>query len=237
MNIATKVCLILFSLSLVACDKATTTQESKKAVEPIKTAEIKPSEIKQDASPVTKSDDNKTYTNEFFQMTVQKPDGWYAQNQEEARENQKKGEKMLAGNDKNLKAMIEATDATTTQVFGFFEVPMGTPGKLNPNVLSAAENIKAAPGVKTGCDYIALTKEIIKKSQMNYKFEDKCETKMVNGTEFGVTGGEMTIGEQVVKQRYYAVIRGRHAISVIQTYFDAESEAKVNKVIESLKFN
>jgi hypothetical protein len=131
---------------------------------------------------------------------------------------------------------MEAAQDTTTQVFGFFEFPMGTPGKLNPNVLSAAENIKGAPGVKTGCDYIALTKEIIKKSQVNYEFDEKCETKTVNGTEFGVVNAQLKIGEQVVKQRYYSVIRGRHAISVIQTYFDAESEAKVNKVIESVKF-
>jgi hypothetical protein len=232
MNIATKFCLLLCSLTLVACDKAaTTTQESKKAIEPAKIAEVK-----KDASPVTKSDDNKTYINEFFQMTVQKPESWYAQTQEEGIETQKKGEKMLAGNDKNLKAMMEAAQDTTTQVFGFFEFPMGTPGKLNPNVLSAAENIKGAPGVKTGCDYIALTKEIIKKSQVNYEFDEKCETKTVNGTEFGVVNAQLKIGEQVVKQRYYSVIRGRHAISVIQTYFDAESEAKVNKVIESVKF-
>jgi hypothetical protein len=231
MNIAAKFCLILFSLTLVACDKAANTQGSTKTAEPVKTAEVK-----KDASPVTKSDDNKTYTNEFFQMTVQKPESWYAQNQEEALETQKKGEKMLAGNDKNLKAMVEAAQDTTTQVFGFFEFPMGTPGKLNPNVLSAAENIKGAPGVKTGCDYIALTKEIIKKSQVSYEFDEKCETKTVNGTEFGVVNAQLTIGNQVVKQRYYAVIRGRHAISVIQTYFDAESEAKVNKVVESVKF-
>jgi hypothetical protein len=231
MNIPAKFCLVLLSLTLVACDKAANTQGSTKTAEPVKIAEVK-----KDASPVTKSDDSKTYTNEFFQMTVQKPEGWYAQSQEEAVETQKQGGKMLAGNDKNLKAMMEAAEDTTTQIFGFFEVPMGTPGKLNPNVLSAAENIKAAPGIKTGCDYIAATKEIIKKSQMNYEFEDKCGTKTVNGTEFGVVNAQLKVGEQVVKQRYYAIIRGRHAISVIETYFDAESEAKVNKVIESVKF-
>ncbi len=231
MNIAAKVCLILFSLSLVACDKAATTQESKNAIEPIKTAEVK-----KDASPVTKSEDSKTYTNEYFKITVQKPEGWYAQNAEESAELQKQGGKMLAGNDKNLKAAMDAAQDTTTSLFGFFEAPPGTPGKLNPNVLSAAENIKVAPGIKTGCDYIALTKEIIKKSQMNYKFEEKCETKTVNGTEFGVVNAQLSVGEQVVKQRYYAVIRGNHAISVIETFFDAESEAKVKKVVESLKF-
>ena len=83
-------------------------------------------------------------------MTVEKPDGWYAQNEEEAVAVQKQGGKMLAGNDKNLKAVLDASQDTTSQLFGFFEVPPGTPGKLNPNVLSAAENIKAAPGVPGG---------------------------------------------------------------------------------------
>ena len=78
-------------------------------------------------------------------------------------------------------------------------------------------------------------KQIIQKSQMNYTFDNKCETKMLNGTEFGVVNAQLAIGQQVVKQRYYAVIRGNHAISVIQTYFDEESEAKVNKIVESFK--
>lgn len=232
MNIAAKVCLILLSLTLVACDKAANTTQDSKKTEPVKTAEIKP-----DASPVTKSADNKTYTNDYFQMTVQKPDGWYAQNAEEAAAGQKEGGKMLAGNDKNMKAAMEASQDTTKQLFGFFEVPRGTPGKMNPNVLSAAEDIKSSPGVKTGCDYLALMKDIIKKSQVTYDFEEKCETKTINGTVFGVTSGKMTIGNQVVKQRYYAVIRGSHAISVIETFFDSESEAKVGKIIETLKFN
>ncbi len=235
MKIAAKFCLILFSLSLVACDRAT--QESKNAIEPAKIAEAKTAEVKKDGSPITKSTDNKTYTNEFFQMTIQKPEGWYAQNSEESAELQKQGGNLMAGNDKNLKAMMDAAQDKTISLFGFFEAPPGTPGKLNPNVLSAAENIKLAPGVKTGCDYIALTKEIIKKSQMNYKFDDKCETKTVNGTEFGVVNAQLTIGNQVVKQRYHAVIRGHHAISVIETFFDVESEAKVKKVVESLKFS
>jgi hypothetical protein len=231
MNIAAKFCLILFSLTLVACDKASNTQGSTKTAEPAKT------EVKKDASPVTKSADNKTYTNEYFQMTVQKPEGWYAQNEEEAAAGQKEGGKMLAGNDKNLKAAMEASQDTTNQLFGFFEVPRGTPGKMNPNVLSAAENIKSSPGVKTGCDYLTLMKDIIKKSQVTFEFEEKCETKTVNGTAFGVTSGQMKLGDQVIKQRYYAVIRGHHAISVIETFFDAESEAKVNKIVESLKFS
>ncbi len=232
MNTAAKLCLVLFSLTLVACDKAATTQESKKAIEPAKTAELK-----KDDSPVTKSTDNKTYTNEFFQMTVQKPEGWYAQNEEEAEAGQKEGGKLIAGNDKNLKAAMDAAQDTTSQLFGFFEVPRGTPGKLNPNVLSAAEDIKASPGVKTGCDYLTLMKDIIKKSQVTYEFDEKCETKTLNGATYGVSSGQLKMGDQVIKQRYYAIIRGHHAISVIETFFDAESEAKVNKVVESLKFS
>ena len=107
MNISTKVCLVLCSLILVACNKA---PETKETVQASKLGDMSASSSapSKDASPVTqKGADGKTYSNEFFQMTVEKPDGWYAQNEEEAVAVQKQGGKMLAGNDKNLKAVLE----------------------------------------------------------------------------------------------------------------------------------
>jgi hypothetical protein len=72
---------------------------------------------------------------------------------------------MMAGDDKNMKAMVNAAQQKTTPLFSFFEVPPGTPGKPNSNIIAIAEDIKGAPGVKTGCDYLTLAKNLSAKSQ------------------------------------------------------------------------
>jgi hypothetical protein len=216
MKIVAKICLIFCSLLLST------------SVQVLAQSEDNP-------SPLTKSIDGKTYLNQFFKLTVEKPEGWYAQNSEELLALMKRGSDLVAGDDKNFRAALDASLKSSITIFFFSEVPPGTPGKPNPNLVSIAENITASPGIKNGCDYIALAKEIVNKSQIKIDFEDKCESKIVNGTEFKIVNAQINVGDRKIKQRYFALIKDSHAISVIQTFFDPESEAKVNQVLNSIK--
>jgi hypothetical protein len=217
--------LVLCSLALVSCD-------AKKGADPAGVLD-KPAETKA-LSRTTASPDGKKYVNEFFNVTVEKPEGWYAQNTQESEALREKGGQMVAGDDKNMKAMVEASKQSTTPLFSFFEVAPGTPGKANPNVIGIAEDLKAAPGVKTGCDYLALAKQMAEKSQVKIEFSEKCESKNINGSEFNFMDAQIKMGNQVIKQRYFARVQKEHALSMVQTFMDEESEAKVDKVIATL---
>jgi hypothetical protein len=186
-------------------------------------------------SPITKTTNGKTYLNELFEMSVEKPEGWYAIPSEELLAAIKMGNDILAGDDKNLRAYFDSSVKNSITIFSFSEVPPGTPGKINPSVISVGENIKILPGIKNGCDYISNTKEAIKTSQFSIDFEDKCESKFLNGTEFKMVNAQINVGSQSVKQRYFAYVKNGYAISVVQTYFDAQSEAKVNQVVNTIK--
>jgi hypothetical protein len=221
-----KVGLLLCTLALASCGNKTADtsgKEGKSVAEP----------EKKEVSRVTTSAGNK-FTNEFFNVSVEKPEGWHSANNQEADAQRDKGGELLAGNDKNMKALVEASKQTTTPLFSFFEVPPGTPGKPNSNIIAIAEDLKAAPGVKTGCDYLTLAKNLSAQSQVKIEFEDKCETKSVNGTDFNFVNAKITIGSQTIKQRYFAVIRKEHAISLVQTFGDDSGLAKVDKVLETL---
>ena len=60
--------------------------------------------------------ENGVYKNEYFGMTVTLPEGWYALDDEARKAVMQKGEKMVAGRDKNLQAAIEATELTTVNL-------------------------------------------------------------------------------------------------------------------------
>jgi hypothetical protein len=186
-------------------------------------------------SPLTKSTDGKTYTNEFFKLSVEKLKGWYAQDPKEYLALQKRGSNLIAGDNSDFKKVLDASLSTTTPIFSFFEFPPGTPGKLNPSTIAVAENIKGFPGVKNGCDYLDQTKKISQRSQVKIVFADKCESRVLNGTEFKMVNAQLSLNGQQIKQRYFALVKNDHAIGVVQTYFNAESEAKVNQVVNTIK--
>jgi hypothetical protein len=164
-----------------------------------------------------------------------KPNGWYAPTSEELLAAQKYTSNLLAGDNKTYKAILDTSLNSTITIFSFSEFPPGTPDKRNPGVSAVAENIKAFPGIKNGCDYLALSKETFKQSQIPIKFEDKCESRILNGTEFKMGNAQISLGNQLVKQRYFLLVKDGYAIGVSLTYSDPQSEAKLNQIVNTIK--
>lgn len=187
-------------------------------------------------SPVTVNTSGNTYINGFFGLKVEKPADWYAQSAEETIMLQQQGNRVLAGDDDNMQKMIEAAMESSLPLFGFFEYPPGTPGKMNPNVLSVAENIKMYPGIKDPCDYVAAVKQILQQGQLKYEFNGECQSTTIGGKPAGYQDASLKVGTYDIAQRYHAMITDGYAISFIQTYMDEKSRAKVDEVIDSIQF-
>lgn len=185
---------------------------------------------------LTQSTDNKHFTNAKFELSVEKPDGWYSQSAEEALMLQAQGSAALSGDDKNLKAQLDASVNTTLTLFSFFEFPPGTPGKYNSSVIATSENIIAFPGVKSGCDYLASMKQLIARSQMQMEFEEGCKTEKIGNSTFGFINGTMPMGlDKPVRQRYWSCRKGNHAIGVVQSFYDDAGDSATSAVIKTIK--
>ena len=124
--------LALTSLTLLACSEA-------------EVAPAKPS-----PEQILTRRDGSVLSNDYFGLTITIPPGWYSQNAEESMALQRMASPMLAGSDRSRQALIESAMASTVPVFGLFELPPGTPGKLNPNLIANAENLQALPGLASG---------------------------------------------------------------------------------------
>ena len=180
--------------------------------------------------------DGNIYENRFFGLSVNRPDGWYAQSVEEMLMTQQQGGKVIAGDNKNLQAMLDAAKDSSLPLFGFYEFPPGTPGKINPNVLAVAENIKAYPGITKPCDYIAAVKSLLAMGQVQYTFDGGCKSGNVGGRESGYIDALLDLGRLTIKQRYHAILANGYALSFIETYTDEQNHTKVENVVNSIRF-
>jgi hypothetical protein len=186
------------------------------------------------AEALTISTDNIHFQNKKFGLSIKKPESWYAQNVEEAMQLSARGAQVMSGDDKNMKAALEASLKASLPLFGFFEFPPGTPGKPNPNVGAVAENIAAFPGVKDGCDYLASMKQVIENSQMNMSFGDSCQKEKISGSTFGYVNASIKMGNALISQRYWACKKGDHAIAIVQTFHSEQQDAATTEIIKTI---
>src|SRR5213593_2093295 len=89
-----------------------------------------------------------TYTNSFFAMQLRIPDGWQVQDNEATRALLERGKTLVAGDDKNLSAILDASAQKSLPLLTVFKHPPGSPVDFNPSFMCIVERIQGLPGIK-----------------------------------------------------------------------------------------
>lgn len=181
--------------------------------------------------------DGNSYHNDYFDMTINLPGEWSVQDSESTRRLKETGQKMLAGDDKQLKAIVKASDLLSVTLFVVFEHPLGTPVPFNLNVIGVAEKVSHLPGLKGGQDYLYHARKLLESAQVNYSFPKEPFSKTLGGKTFDAMYTETVMHGLTVKQEYYATIMKGYALSFIITFTDETGRTTLLNVLETLKFN
>ena len=208
-----KIIILLLSLTLLSCSSVNTKEEVA----------------------WTTSIDNVHFFNEKFNMTIVKPESWYAQSLKELLAVQQRGKDIVSGDDKNFKAVLENSLKTSMPLFGFYQFAPGTPTNRNSSLMGVADNISLFPGVKSSCDYLYSVKQLLKQSQVKMDFEDECLNQQINRQNISYFNAKMTVGENIVHQKYMACLAGDYAIAIIYTVVNEEDTSELDATLNSLK--
>lgn len=177
-----------------------------------------------------------TYEVAAFGMTAAKPAGWFAMNDVEASAIMDTGKKLAAGDDRALRALVEAGSARTRTLFGFFEHEIGAPVPVNANVMAIAENVGTTPGVKTGKDYFFHAKRLMQATSVHYTFKDGAPSRRIGGVEFDRMDAAAEIAGNAFSQSYYAARRGDYMLVFVETYGSPEDQRRTSAVLDSVSF-
>jgi len=182
--------------------------------------------------------ENHKYLNSYFGFEVQLPAEWVVQTKEQMENLSNKGKEMVAGDDKNMKAIINASEINTANLLSVFKYEVGSAVDYNPNFMIVAENLNNAPGIKTGSDYLFQSRKLILQSKMQYDYLDEVFKKeVINNQEFYLMNAAISYMGQSIKQVYYSTILNGFSLSAIITFTNEEQEADLKKIINSMKFN
>jgi hypothetical protein len=187
-------------------------------------------------SSLTSSEDQVTYSNAYFGLTVRKPDGWFAQDAAALMQMSAEGMDTVLEDKKTKEALIQATLKNTTPLFSFFSNKPGTIAENLSNVAAVAENMEGSPELKTGCDYLGQVRTLLEQGSVPAVIAPGCKTMRINGTEFGLIEVQMgSEGGGRFHQRYMACLTPTHAIGIVQTTTDERGLKMAEALMKSLR--
>ena len=172
-----------------------------------------------------------------FGLSIEKPDGWYALGYDELNALIETGGEVASSGNDDLGAILEATEKNNYSLFLISQYETGAPVEVNPNVLGVAENISAAPGIKSGKDYFFHAKKLMAQANPSYVFEDGYKVRLIDGVEFDQMDLTIELAGMSSKQTYYAAKSKNFIIGIIQTYESEDSQEATSKIIDTIKLD
>jgi hypothetical protein len=198
--------------------------------------------INSNAADITKNFDygkvvHNKYINSFFEMEMELYPDWIIQTKEQTEQIAELGKDLLAGDNKNLEAIIEASEVNTANLLAVFKYEQGSPVEFNPSVMVVAENLQNFPGIKSGRDYLFQTKKLLQQSQLKYEYHDKeFRKETINNQGFYLMNLSINFGLEI-HQTYYSTIKNGFSISVIITYSDDLQKNELENLIKTIRFH
>ena len=176
------------------------------------------------------------YTNDYFGLELDVPEGWTIASDEEKKALMQAGQDAIAESNEDLAEQLDLAKEKTLNLMFAFKYPFTHQG-VNPNVLCMAENLGllGSVAVKSGKDYLAMTKTGMEQTGMPYTFGE-VTTEKLGGKDFDTMEATMDAGEIKITQKYYAAIFDGYALIFINTFFNDEEAAEINAFMDTVKF-
>jgi hypothetical protein len=177
------------------------------------------------------------YRSEYFGLTVTMPADWSLQDQETLKALSETGGRVLAGDDKNLAAMIKASELKSVHLFAAFKHPVGSPVLFNPSISCVAERVAHLPGIDEGADYLYHTRRLLQAGQMEYIFPSEISEASLGGFGFGLLSSELSMAGTTIRQDFYSRVMKGYALSIIVSYTTDEEYSTLRNVLDSVSFD
>ena len=181
--------------------------------------------------------ENNVYNNSFFNFKASLPAEWIVQSKEQTENLVEKGKDIVAGEDDNLKAVIKASEINSAYLLTVFKYEVGAAVDYNPSLMLIAENLKLAPGIKKGSDYLFQTRKLLKQSQIQYNhIDNEFEKVKVGNYEFYKMELDLNHTGINIKQNYYSTISNGFSFSVIISFVTENQKKELEKILDTFEF-
>jgi len=177
-----------------------------------------------------------SYINNYFNLKVPVPAKFTALDEKKRMQLMAQGANIIAGDDSNLKKMLEASKLNSINLFSFSRYPLGKPVAFNHSIICIAENIELyKDGIKSGKDYFYHVKKILNRGKLKYNFGNTFTPKQIGECQFESTNLQTKFGNLVIKQKYYLYIYKDYVISIVITFGDDQQRKELEGILDTIE--
>ncbi|MGS2725449.1 hypothetical protein ACU8DI_02490 [Psychroserpens sp. BH13MA-6] len=177
---------------------------------------------------------NGVYTNNYFNLRLEYDPSWNVQSKQQMDEISELGRELV--NDDNLKKALKASEINNASLFMAYKYPEGTFIDYNPSFSLIAENVKNAPMVTSGKDYLIEAQKIMKQTQVNYDFDFDMERKQIGPHTFDVLNATGNYLDNEYQQQFMATITKDFCLLVVLSYKTEAQLAELESILGTLVF-
>ena len=180
--------------------------------------------------------DGGVYTNSFFNIRVPLPEAWYVMDEESRKALMQQGAKVVSGSNKNLKAVLDASDLSSMNLLTAYAHPPGTTVEANPSIIVIAEKIGHMPGINRGSDYHFQTKKMMEQSALSVSYPTEVYATALGGLPFDVMEVGYILPQGTNFQKQYCTTMKDYALLVIITYRNEEDKTRLEDILSNIEF-
>ena len=177
------------------------------------------------------------YVNHFFGIRYQAPAGWTSHGEQTQKEIMAVGKSLVDQSTTSGKVVAARSDERTHQLLTLFQYPLGTPGVENQLVQIMAEDVRFAPGIKNGRDYLLNVERVLKLMKTMPEFDEEPKEVTYGGKSMYRMDIITKTSSKAVYQSMIATVLKGYAVSLAFTSYSVEGRDKLVKTIESLRFD
>lgn len=207
-----------------------------KTTEPVETSEVAELETVESSILEIYGEYNQgVYTNNYYGFKLNIPESYIFQDDETKQYVENLGAELIAEDENYKKTLEELSEMQTYHIVMSTKYELGTPGVENLILQVMGENLKYAPGIKNGSDYLWFIKEQLGSGGIEISNESDFGAEMINGIEFYTYSYTITIQSIGIEQKWFCKKVDNHALSFAITYATEDGYNELNGILNTLE--
>lgn len=175
------------------------------------------------------------YINRFLGIRYQAPAGWSPHGEETKKEIMAVGKSLVDQKTPGGKVIADRAEEHTHQLLTLFQYPLGTPGVENQLVQILGEDIRFAPGIKSGKEYLQNVQQVLKTMKTVPEFDKEPREVTYGGRIMHRMDIATKMPTKTIYQSMVAVVLKGYAVSFAFTSFSPEGRENLLKTLDTLR--
>jgi hypothetical protein len=177
------------------------------------------------------------YKNQFFGLEYQFPQGWTPHGEKTKKQIMEVGKSALSETNTVERGAYEAAEKPTLVLLSVFQYPLGTAVDHNDGIQLMSENVRFAPGIKTGNDSLQLMERNLKNS--NVPMETQGEPVKLNlaGQAFYRQDILLAVHGKPVYEAIVVTVIKQHALVFVLIARTNDGRTDMAKTLETIRFD